>query len=94
MGDGATGKPVAMDDERDDESISLRPGIRGGEGLADTANSPEAAPGTPSDLGRDSLRGDGLAQDAPRAEAEGETERHPGELGRDGIRGDGLAEDA
>jgi hypothetical protein len=53
-----------MDDERDDESIPTRPGIRGGEGLADSANSPEAAPGTPSDLGRDSIRGDGPAEDA------------------------------
>ena len=75
-----------MDDERDDTKTG---GIRGGEGLADSASSPEAAPGTPSDLGRDSLRGDGLAEGAEPAETERDEE-----LGSDSIRGDGLAEDA
>ena len=57
-----------MDDERDDLKTS---GVRG-EGLADSANSPEAAPGIPSDLGRDSIRGDGLADDeAPPDSADG-----------------------
>jgi hypothetical protein len=91
MARAPNGQWLAMDDERD-EPIPIRPGIRGGEGLANSASSPEAAPGTPSDLGRDSLRGDGLAEEAAQGDAESATDAD--DLGRDSIRGDGLAEDA
>ncbi len=63
-------------------------GARGGK-LADDAGSDTVVPPDPDDLAADSLRGDGLADDADPAAPPDVAAAAEG-----GIRGDGLATDA